>query len=273
MRFAALLIALLAIPLFEAARAQGQVWPDNWVSQDVGDVGAAGSAELVGTRLTVRGSGADVWGTGDEFHFAHTTIRGDFALTAYVAHVEDVDRWTKAGLTIRDGLAANARHAFLFATPRTERGIAFQRRPVTGGTSVHTAGPATTPPVWLRLTRRGDFVAAALRASETDEWTQIGEQRFTGLPLAVNVGFAVSSHVDGYPAEAWFEQLPLNRRRRPVGRAATSAMSALTASRSMTARRATRSASAAPARTSGARPTHFTSPGARWSAISNSRRG
>ena len=208
-RFAALLIALLAIPLFEAARAQGHVWPDNWESQDVGDVGVAGSAELVGTRLTVRGSGADVWGTGDEFHFAHTSISGDFDLTAYVAHVDDVHRWTKAGLMIRDGLAANARHAFLFATPRTDRGVAFQRRPVTGGTSVHTSGPATAPPVWLRLTRRGDFVAAAVRALETDEWTQIGEQRFNGLPRDVSVGVAVSSHVDGDPAEAWFDQITL----------------------------------------------------------------
>src|SRR5688572_21780916 len=163
----AALIALSATALFERARAQGSVSPaghTSSVSQDVGDVGAAGSSELVGTRLVVRGSGADVWGTSDEFHFAHTIITGDFVLTAYVTHVDDLDRWTKAGLMVRDGVAANARHAFLFATPRTERGVAFQRRPVTGGTSVHTSGPATAPPVWLRLTRRGDFVAAAVRA-------------------------------------------------------------------------------------------------------------
>ena len=208
----AVVIALLAIPFIEGARAQsnGQTsWPSEWRSQDVGDVGAAGSSQLVGTRLVVRGSGADVWGTADEFHFAHTSISGDFELTAYVSHVDDLDRWTKAGLMVRDGVAADARHAFLLATPRTERGVAFQRRPVTGGSSVHTAGPATAPPVWLQLTRRGDFVTAAVRASDTEAWTQIGEQRFSGLPLAVNVGFAVSSHVDGVQAEAWFEQIAL----------------------------------------------------------------
>jgi regulation of enolase protein 1 (concanavalin A-like superfamily) len=217
LRFVILLIALLALPLVEAARAQGQAWPDESESQDVGDVGAAGSSELVGTRLIVRGSGADVWHTADEFHFAHTRISGDFELTAYVAHVEDVDRWTKAGLMIRDGLAANARHAFLFATPRTERGVAFQRRPFTGGASVHTSGPATAPPVWLRLTRRGGFVAAAVRAVETDEWTPIGEQHFSGLPREVNVGFAVSSHVDGYAAEAWFDQITVESLNAPAG--------------------------------------------------------
>ena len=216
-RFVAVLIALLALPLCEAARAQGQPWPDTWASQDVGDVGAAGSSERVGTRLVVRGAGADVWGTADEFHFAHTTVSGDFVLTAYVAHVDDVDRWTKAGLMIRDGLAANARHAFLFATPRTERGVAFQRRRLTGGTSVNTYGPATAPPVWLRLIRRGDLVAAAVRAIETDEWTPIAEQHFSGLPRDVNVGFAVSSHVDGDPAEGWFDQITIESLNAPEG--------------------------------------------------------
>lgn len=201
-RVVALLIALFVIALLEAPRAQ-----ERWQSLDIGDVGAAGSSELVGTRLVVRGSGADVWGTSDEFHFAQTRISGNFEIVAHVTHVDDVDRWTKAGLMIRDGLAANARHAFLFATPRTERGIAFQRRPAAAETSVHTPGPAIAPPAWLRLTRRGDFVAAAVRAAETDEWTHIGEQYFLGLPHTVNVGFAVTSHVDGVLAEGWFERV------------------------------------------------------------------
>src|SRR5687767_8524636 len=114
----AVVIALLTIPLLEGARAQGNgqaSWPNAWASQDVGDVGASGSSQLVGTRLVVRGSGADVWGAADEFHFAHTSISGDFELTAYVPHVDDLDRWTKAGLMVRDGLAADARHAFLLA--------------------------------------------------------------------------------------------------------------------------------------------------------------
>src|SRR5688572_11285559 len=196
-RFVALPTALLLILLFEAPRAQPTVDPSGWDSQDIGEVGADGSSELVGTRFIVRGSGADVWSASDEFHFVETLITGDFEFTAYVRHVDDVNRWTKAGLMMRDGLAANARYAFLLATPRTERGVAFQRRPTTGGASVHTSGPALAPPVWLRLTRRGEFVSAATRASATDEWTEIGEQHFSGLPVSVNVGFAVSSHVDG----------------------------------------------------------------------------
>jgi regulation of enolase protein 1 (concanavalin A-like superfamily) len=182
--------------------------PSEWGAFDIGDVGATGSTEFDGSRYTVRGSGADIWGTADEFQFAHSVVSGDFEFTAYVPYVENVDRWTKAGLMIRDGLGADARHASLFATPRVERGVAFQRRPIAGGTSVHTAGPATAPPVWLRLTRQGDLVTAATSA-DGSTWTRVGEQRFTGLPDVVNVGLAVSSHVDGRLAEAWFEQVTL----------------------------------------------------------------
>ena len=187
-------------------RFQGSL-PVGWGSQDIGDAG--GFSHYDGARYTVNAAGADVWGTTDEFHYVQTGISGDFEFTAYVPYVENVDGWTKAGVMIRDGLAANARHAFLFATPRTEHGVAFQRRPVAGGTSVHTSGPAVAPPVRLRLTRRGDVVTAAVRVAGATAWTPVGEQRFTGLPDFVNVGLALTSHVKFRRAQAWFEQVTL----------------------------------------------------------------
>src|SRR5204863_9592755 len=53
-----------------------------WSHADVGSVGAAGSASSGGSvyngeRLTVNGSGADIWGTADEFHFAWKHFAGD----------------------------------------------------------------------------------------------------------------------------------------------------------------------------------------------------
>jgi hypothetical protein len=184
--------------------------PDGWQSGDVGAVGAAGSSTFDGTTYSVTGSGADIWGTADEFHFAQTTMSGDFEFTASVPYVQNVNRWTKAGLMIRDGAAPSARHASIFATPTTERGVAFQRRPTAGGTSVHTAGPAAAPPVWLRLRREGNVIRAFSRISETAPWTLIGSQTFSALPDSLSVGLAVTSHVDGTLAEARFENVSLN---------------------------------------------------------------
>ena len=184
----------------------------NWVATDIGDVGAAGHSfvdEDSGPEFTVTGSGGDVWGTADEFHFLSREMVGDFDFSARMAFVDDLDKWTKAGLMMRDGLSPGARHAFVIQTPRTERGVAFQRRPVSGGSSLHTAGPATAPPGFLRLVREGDVVRAYHKAAPGDSWVLIGNQVFTSLPRTVRIGFAVSSHVDGSLATSYFDNLIL----------------------------------------------------------------
>ena len=184
--------------------------PSGWSNRDVGSVGAQGSASFADGTFTVNGSGADIWGTADELHYASIAVSGDFEVTARVVDVENVNRWTKAGLMIREGFAAGARHASILATPTTEKPVSFQRRPNTGGATVHTAGPATTPPVWLRLTRTGDIIAAFYRNNDTDSWTEVGSQAITGLSTDLRVGLAVSSHVDGTVATATFDNVEIS---------------------------------------------------------------
>src|SRR5439155_8632327 len=100
--------------------------------------------------------------------------------------------------------------ASIFATPG--RGIAFQRRMTTGGTSVNTSGPGYTAPVWLRLTKIGNTVSTYYRKNITDPWTKLGSQWMDGLPSAglVYVGIPVTSHVSGRLATATFSNLQLN---------------------------------------------------------------
>lgn len=124
-----------------------------------------------------------------------------------VASVQNVDVWTKAGLMIRETVAAGARHASLFVTPSTVKGVAFQRRTTATGTSVHTAGPAITAPVYLRLSRTGEFVNASYRQNASAAWVDIGTQRFPGLASEVLMGLAVTSHSDGRLATATFDGL------------------------------------------------------------------
>ena len=183
--------------------------PSGWSNRDIGGVAAAGSARMSSDgTMVVSGSGADIWGTSDEFHYAYTTVTGDFEVAAQVRTVQNVDRWTKAGLMVRDGTAANARHASLFVTPTTEKGIAFQRRTTTGGASTHTAGPAMTAPVWVRLVRTGNTLRAYWRLS-SEAWMLVGTQTFTALPASLLVGFAVTSHADGRLATATFSGFSL----------------------------------------------------------------
>jgi hypothetical protein len=183
--------------------------PDGWQNGDIGQVGVAGSASYdPSTRtFTVTGSGADIWGTADELHFAHTSVTGDFHVETRVSSVENVHAWTKAGLMIRENTSAGSRHASLFVTPTNVKGLAFQRRTVENGVSIsHAAsGGNYLPPMWIRLTRVGNTISAAYRWTTMEPWVDFGQQTFASLPASLLVGLAVSSHVDGQLATATFD--------------------------------------------------------------------
>jgi hypothetical protein len=192
--------------------------PPGWTCGDVGAVAAAGSCRYevedeLSPDFVIQGSGADIWGTADEFSYASYAAYGDFSFTARVLSVQNVNRWTKAGLMIRDwnGLPppAGSRHASFFVTPSTEKGTAFQRRQAHGGVSVSTPGPVTTAPVWVKLIRRGDTIRAYYRIQPSDPWTLVGEQVFGGLPYQLSAMLVVSSHVDGTLAQARFDNVQI----------------------------------------------------------------
>jgi hypothetical protein len=187
--------------------------PVNWSSSDIGDVGAPGSAVEANGQFTVRGSGAQVWGTTDELHFAGRPIQGDFEFVARVVSVENVNEWTKAGLMARNSNISDWPHAFVLATPTTRRGVVFHRRTTIGGTTTHTQGPRVAPPVWLRLVREGAVISAYSRLSATAAWTLIGAETF-GPPIgdAMTLGFAVASYRDGTLATAVFDNVTIVQR-------------------------------------------------------------
>lgn len=188
--------------------------PPGWTTGDIGNVGAAGSAVFnpQESQFTVIGSGADIWNRADAFHFDRTSVTGDFSISAMVDSVENVNVWTKAGIMIREGTAPGARHASLFVTPTTAKGIAFQRRTSVGGLSVHTAGPARTAPVMLLLKRTGDLISAyyADEPFSSRGWILIGREVISGLATTLNVGLAVTSHVNGTLATARFSHVGIS---------------------------------------------------------------
>jgi regulation of enolase protein 1 (concanavalin A-like superfamily) len=130
-----------------------------------------GAASSTSGTFAVTGSGDDIWYTADGFRYVYRPMTGDGTVTARVSAVDYVDAWTKAGVMIRESLAAGSRHAFMAVTPGN--GLAFQRRVTPDGISDHTAGAAVTAPVWVRLTRTGDTVSGYSSADGT-AWTFVG---------------------------------------------------------------------------------------------------
>src|SRR4051812_6032725 len=142
-----------------------------WQAQDIGTVAAAGHSSVSGSTFTVSGSGSDIWGGSDAFHFHAQTVAGDGSITVRITGMTDTNGWAKAGVMIRDSLAANAPNVFLAATPEWH-GITAQQRAATGDNTGNVAGHAVIPPYWLRLTRTGTTVIAATSPDGTT-WSTV----------------------------------------------------------------------------------------------------
>jgi hypothetical protein len=182
--------------------------PASWSDQDIGTVGLAGDATYDSTTatFTVKGAGADVWGTSDAFHYAYTTLTGDGSIVARVVSTSNTAAWVKAGVMIRASLAANSAHAFMLVS--YSRGLAFQRRTVSGGTSTSTAGVLAAAPYWVRLDRAGD-VFTAYQSPDGVNWTRVGSDT---IPMGssatpVYIGLGVSSHSTSATATGVFDNV------------------------------------------------------------------
>jgi endoglucanase Acf2 len=174
-------------------QATGGTLPSPWQQAGVGSVTPAGSASHSSGTFTLRGSGADIWGTADAFHYVYQTLNGNGEIRARVTGVQNTNAWAKAGVMIRESLGAGSRHAFVCLTPGN--GLAFQRRLSTGGTSTHTSGGTAAAPVWVRLTRDGNTFTA-FRSADGASWTQVGSASIS-MTTQVVAGLAVTSHSNG----------------------------------------------------------------------------
>ena len=177
--------------------------PEPWRAADVGAVGPAGTSTASNGTFTVRGAGADVWGSADAFHYAWRQITGDADVIARVASIEYVHAWVKAGVMIRERLDAGSAHAFMLVS--AGKGSAFQRRIAGGGLSTSSSGGAGTAPAWVKLERRASTISGFVSADGAN-WTPVGSDAFT-MGSTVYIGLAVSSHDATRLATATFDNV------------------------------------------------------------------
>jgi len=173
-------------------------------SQDIGNVGVAGSISLdVAGLYTIAGSGRDIWGTADAFHFVYVSLRGDGQIVAPVAAQTDTDPWAKAGVMIRETLDPSARFADMVLTP--DRGAAFQRRTDPGANAVHTGRNGIAAPAWVKLARSGSTLRGFV-SSDGTTWTLVGTDTVPMAPT-VFVGLAVTAHNNTLLSTAVFDHV------------------------------------------------------------------
>jgi chitodextrinase len=177
--------------------------PGSWMGRDVGATGATGSVSWGDGTATVTGGGADIWGAADAFQFVSQPLTGDGSIVARVVSQQDTDPWAKAGVMVREGIAAGARHAFCCVT--AGNGVAFQRRTATDGASSHTAGSTNGAPRWVKLVRQGASLTG-YESADGQAWTLVGTAAL-GLANPVQIGLAVTSHHQGVLCTAVFDHV------------------------------------------------------------------
>jgi regulation of enolase protein 1 (concanavalin A-like superfamily) len=182
--------------------AAGPEWP--WYQADIGDVGLAGNAEVVHQETLVSGSGGDIWGTADAFHFLYSIARFTNRIVARVVGEQNTDPFAKAGLVMGD-LTVSGRRVILDVKP--DGNLEFMARTDSGTPMAFIAGANAAFPVWLRLTANGDAFTGEM-STDGSTWTTVGSVTMTGPTLALP-GLAVTSHNQAALNTAQFDNIAL----------------------------------------------------------------
>ncbi len=204
-----------ALPYYSEAE---RTWtpPQDWTFNDVNTLvvyfkGApVGFAETSPGSITISGAGADIWGTTDEFTFAHKPLTGDCTAIARIDSLIDTNAAAKAGLMIRESLDPASRFAMAHMTG--SNGFRFTTRLTNGGSAANDGGQASAEqnaavePLWMKLERTGnEFNAYYSTDPAVAGWTPSPSNPQTVvMGGTIYVGLAVTSHSSGNPTTAEF---------------------------------------------------------------------
>jgi regulation of enolase protein 1 (concanavalin A-like superfamily) len=152
-----------------------------------------GYADKGNNAFSVASTGADIWGTADQFRFVYKTLSGNGSITARVDSLTRADAWTKAGVMIRETLDAGSKHVSTVVTP--DNSCSQQYRTNTGGASASTdwTGTAVKAPYWVRVTRTGNVFKTETSA-DGKTWAAQGPDQTVAMVANVYVGLCVTSH-------------------------------------------------------------------------------
>lgn len=193
--------------------------PAPFKNVDVGEPDMPGSTDVTGTGLeavwTITGTGADIWGSADQFQFAYTELPGDGGITARLLSQTGGhdDGWAKTGTMLRESLEPGSLSAFMVytngnafqpswrveedSTP-TDDGLGSKGRRLDGG------------PIWVRTQRKGD-VYQHLLSDDGQSWQIIGSKVVPIAPgTPILAGLAATMHGGDVPVVATFDNVSVS---------------------------------------------------------------
>jgi len=159
-----------------------------------------------GPLITMTAAGADIFGTADQFHFAYKRFSGVGSITAKVLSVSNTNPWAKAGVMMREKLAADSTHVMVVVTPGS--GVSLQDRFTTGGVSEEVTVAGVRAPQWVRLTRSANTFTGEYSANGL-VWKPVGSVTIPML-TDVYIGLCLTSHNVNATCTANFSNVTIN---------------------------------------------------------------
>ena len=132
---------------------------------DIGTPAITGSTTYASGKYTINAGGADIWNNSDQFHYVYQPLSGDAEIIARVSGLGASDVWAKAGVMVRETLAADSRHADALVS--AGNGYTFQRRIDPSGLTVSNIGFSGAAPGWVSLPARADGTPTAPWSSQS----------------------------------------------------------------------------------------------------------
>jgi Tol biopolymer transport system component len=155
-------------------------------------------------EYSLSGSGTNVWGTHDEFHFVWKKIKGDFILRANAGFIgKGVEEHRKVGWMIRSSLDTGSKH--ISAVMHGSGLTSLQFRSATGGATEEKKFELTSVDEVIQLERKGSvYTMSVARKGELFVSQEIND---VDLGDGVYVGLFICAHNPNVMEKAVFNNV------------------------------------------------------------------
>jgi hypothetical protein len=181
--------------------------PIPWQRADIGNVAVSGNSWIEDGSYFLKGSGKEIWGKLDSFHYLYQTRTGEVQITARVANWNNTSNaWARSGVMIRQSLDADSPHVTMAVTPG--KGVTFTYRDQHGGDTHQKEAGNITAPCYVRLLRTGSTITGSYSQNGA-EWTELAS-RTMAMDSSVLVGLPICSNDDGRVSMAQLDRVVIN---------------------------------------------------------------
>jgi len=172
--------------------------PSTWISSDIGAGTSPGSAVFKQSEFRLKGFGREIGSTKDSFLFTYIPLTGDGVITVRVITLTGANRVAKVGLMMRGALDEASNHVSLLIQNEGKDLKTVWREKAGEKTSTFDASGdmVMSVPVWLRLVRAGNTIAA-YHSDNGRAWRLVSGTPLTvDMPGKIYAGLAVCSRED-----------------------------------------------------------------------------